>query len=310
MNTVNILNEKASNSIGNKQLIDSLVKKNHGTVTTAKKIVDSYANLGSAEKAVKTLIDEYTKMGRGYFPHVKALKSTLIEINKIKVKEAKKAAEIKAAKPKKTGSRESNEATIKAFMEKWRTSNKVNHIKMDFKGTKLTKGAFSDLKRDEQMKIPGIPSFNFEAKKGDPGDLTKGGVLFAESDKIFHNSKKEDLLKDPKKLEKIKNHNEKLKKLYTPEIMKEIQKELGRKNENKPYLFIGGDTPESIRVVYPYQYWIDTNLKSSYLPDRFEMRAKAKPKTKVSELLTLPEFFNRMMVESKAEDFSKEIING
>jgi len=278
---------------------------------------NSAENIKKSENKIKRIISEYNEVSN----KLKTLKNT--EENKLKIKalqdiknkleplqkEAnKKNSYIKKyhkyLEDRKEGvikKRTGNEDIINLALNQFVRNNKLPDTKLILKGTRIDSKNLSKLKRDEKMILPGIPPFKFEAKKYNPNQLlSKNGVTFAEIRRVSKDG------------EDKKAFNERIRKEFSVKKIAEMKKEISTiisKSEN-PYLLIGGNTIESIKVVYPNQYWLDVIINTSYSNNRIKIAAKAKKGININNFLTLTEFLKRMLVENNFTNFTKEILNG
>ena len=255
---------------------------------------------------------EYSKSGTGNTKRdpyrKKTSKAKLTRLSLEQLKKLKGSLE-KLKEEKGSNVRGNNEGVIELALREFIRVSKIKNVVLDFKGTNINIKS-NDLKRDELMKLPGIPAFKFEAKKYNPNLLLSKGVPFAAIRRGEISLKKEEK-NTPEGKKKVAEYNENLNKAFTKEEIKRIRMELFKstsKSEN-PYLLVGGMTPETIKVVYPDQYFLDTRIDKSYSVNRIEIVAKAKGFSSMDKVFSLKEFLNRMMVEN-LKDFTREILNG
>ena len=116
-------------------------------------------------------------------------------IDRYSIKSIRKYIKSKSKGP--GSSRQSNEKEIKFILNSFLEKSKLRSvIRLNTVATSINKLQISDLKRDSRFvwKADRGELFSFEAKKGSIKSLnTKTGLLFAEIEKPFANTKKKDI---------------------------------------------------------------------------------------------------------------------
>lgn len=208
------------------------------------------------------------------------------------------------------GKRSSNEKLVNNLIRILSLENEIPVIMFNTKGTKINRDFISRLKLDQEVEILGNERFYFETKKGSIRTLkSPGGLLFAELHKKFTDKKKKEIEElyntDEKFKEKVDKHNISVEKLFTQEIIKQIEKEI-EASDYKPYLIVGNEEDENnIYVVYPDEYYLEVRLVDFSNILRVGIYAKLKNNVEFSDIKTIKEFFTRMVVESSVRSLIK-----